>query len=55
MEAIRNTIAENLGGPAHNLVSEENYFDLEQVPDLTGKVAVVTGGLNNEDLRILGS
>lgn len=44
MEAIRNTIAENFGGPSHNLVDKENYFDLEMVPDLTGKVAVVTGG-----------
>lgn len=44
MEAIKNTIAENFGGPAHSLASEENQFDLEQVPDLKGKVAVVTGG-----------
>lgn len=43
MEAIKNTIAENFGGPSHSLVAEENYFGLEQVPDLTGKVAVVTG------------
>jgi len=44
MEFVRNKIAENFGGPTHSLVSEENYFDLEQVPDLSGKIAVVTGG-----------
>lgn len=43
MEAIKHTIAENFGGPSHSLVAEENYFGLEQVPDLSGKVAVVTG------------
>lgn len=44
MDYIKNTIAENFGGPSHNLVDEKNYFDLEQVPDLAGKVAVLTGG-----------
>ena len=44
METIRNTLAENLGGPAHNLASQENHFELSEVPDLHGKVAVVTGG-----------
>ncbi|THY75173.1 retinol dehydrogenase 12 [Aureobasidium pullulans] len=44
METIRNTISENLGGPAHALASPENSFSLDEVPDLSGKVAVVTGG-----------
>ena len=46
MEAIKNTIAENLGKliPGNELASPENQFSLEAVPDLTGKVAVVTGG-----------
>ncbi|RAL12894.1 retinol dehydrogenase 12 [Aspergillus homomorphus CBS 101889] len=42
MQTIKNTIAENFGGPAHELA--EHKFELDQVPDLSGKVAVVTGG-----------
>lgn len=38
METIRNTISENLGGPAHALASPENSFSLDEVPDLSGKV-----------------
>jgi hypothetical protein len=38
METIKNTISENLGGPAHALASPENSFSLEEVPDLSGKV-----------------
>ena len=44
MEAIKSTIAENLGGPSHKAVSEEHQFSLDQIPSLEGKVAVVTGG-----------
>ncbi|KKY18735.1 putative retinol dehydrogenase 12 [Diplodia seriata] len=44
MNTIRTTIAENLGGPAHALAPEDSQFTLSSVPDLTGKVAVVTGG-----------
>lgn len=44
METIKHTLAENLGGPAHNLASKEDSFELSEVPDLSGKVAVVTGG-----------
>lgn len=44
MEYIKKTIAENFGGSSHSLVNEKDYFDIKQVPDLTGKVAVVTGG-----------
>lgn len=44
METIKQTIAQNLGGPAHAAVSESQQFALEQVPSLTGKVAVITGG-----------
>lgn len=39
---LQNTIAENLGGKAQGLGTRQ--FTLEEVPDLTGKVAVVTGG-----------
>ncbi|KAH6680048.1 retinol dehydrogenase [Plectosphaerella plurivora] len=42
MDALRNTIAENLGGPAEKLATEQ--WSLDQTPDLSGKVAVVTGG-----------
>lgn len=44
MEKIKQTIAQNLGGPSHQLVPEHQQFSLEQVPSLKGKVAVVTGG-----------
>ncbi|KAL0941420.1 retinol dehydrogenase 12 [Colletotrichum truncatum] len=41
MQAIKNTIAENVGG-ASQLGSHQ--FSLEECPDLTSKIAVVTGG-----------
>ena len=44
MSTISSTIAENFGGKAHDAASKEHQFSLEQVPDLSGKVAVVTGG-----------
>lgn len=47
MQAAKNTIAENLGKivpNAHKLAPEDSQFSLEEVPDLSGKVAVVTGG-----------
>lgn len=47
MQSVKNTIAENFGkivSNAHSLAPEDSQFSLEQVPDLTGKVAVVTGG-----------
>ncbi|KAI1142009.1 NAD(P)-binding protein [Hypoxylon sp. FL0543] len=42
MDTIKNTIAENLGGKAHDIATHR--FSLDQVPDLSGKIAVVTGG-----------
>ncbi|CAI6330268.1 unnamed protein product [Periconia digitata] len=47
MQSVKNTIAENMGkivSGAHSLAPEDSQFSLEQVPDLSGKVAVVTGG-----------
>lgn len=50
MQALKHTIAENLGvaptlsGDPHELVDPQHRFSLEQVGDLSGKVAVVTGG-----------
>lgn len=44
METVKQTIAQNLGGDSHKLVASDQQFALEQIPSLTGKVAVVTGG-----------
>lgn len=47
MQAVKNTIAENLSGVipnAHSLAPADSQFSLEEVPDLSGKVAIVTGG-----------
>ncbi|TKA25587.1 hypothetical protein B0A50_05448 [Salinomyces thailandicus] len=44
METVKKTMAENLGGPAHDLASGDQAFSLDEVPDLSGKVALVTGG-----------
>jgi NAD(P)-dependent dehydrogenase (short-subunit alcohol dehydrogenase family) len=44
MDAVRNTIAENFGGKAHAVAKPEHQFSLEDTPDQSGKVAVVTGG-----------
>lgn len=51
MQAVKNTIAENLSNKvlgvdigAHSLAPADQQFSLEEVPDLSGKVALVTGG-----------
>ncbi|KAL9129148.1 MAG: hypothetical protein Q9217_002323 [Psora testacea] len=45
MEAAKQTVAQNVGiSGAHTLVPESQQFFLEQTPDLSAKVAVVTGG-----------
>ena len=47
MQAVKNTIAENmgLGGVAHSMAPADSQFDiLKDVPDQSGKVAVITGG-----------
>ncbi|KAM0713520.1 hypothetical protein Q7P37_010482 [Cladosporium fusiforme] len=44
METIQKSLVENLGQPFHNLATGDQAFSLDQVPDLTGKVAVLTGG-----------
>ncbi|KAF2463669.1 retinol dehydrogenase 12 [Lindgomyces ingoldianus] len=46
MQAVRTAIAENLGKivPGHELAPKDSQFSLRSVPDLSGKVAVVTGG-----------
>ncbi|KAI0446996.1 oxidoreductase bli-4 [Xylaria telfairii] len=42
MNTIKNTLGENFGGRAESLATHQ--FSLDDVPDLTGKVAVITGG-----------
>ncbi|KAI9721861.1 MAG: hypothetical protein M1828_004956 [Chrysothrix sp. TS-e1954] len=44
MQSVKNTAAENFGGKAQNLASGDSQFSLEQTPDQSGKVALVTGG-----------
>ena len=45
MDAVKSTIAENFGGSAHKLAADEHQFDIDKdVPDQSGKVALVTGG-----------
>jgi NAD(P)-dependent dehydrogenase (short-subunit alcohol dehydrogenase family) len=44
MDYVKSTIAENFGGASHSLADKEHQFELSEVPDLNGKVAVVTGG-----------
>ena len=45
MDAVKQTVAQNMGvGGAHELVPEDQRFDLNDTPDQKGKVAVITGG-----------
>lgn len=46
METIKRTVAENFGGAGHTFTPDDSQkFDIEKdVPDLSGKVAVITGG-----------
>lgn len=45
MDIIKQSVAQNIGVPgAHKAVPEDQRFSLEQTPDLSGKVAVITGG-----------
>jgi hypothetical protein len=42
IDKIKTTAAENMGGPAHKVVPKGQQFSVEEVPDLYGKVAVIT-------------
>lgn len=44
VKAAQTTLAENLGGVTNAVAPSNNQFSLDDVPDQTGKVAVVTGG-----------
>lgn len=50
---IKNTIAENFTG-THGLAKPEEQFSLNDVPDLSGKVGVVTGGSEGYVKRGIG-
>ena len=52
MEAIKQTVAQNMGvSGAHTLVPEHQQFSLDETPDLSDKVAVITG----DSLKARGS
>lgn len=42
VQRVADKLAQNFGGPADQLGS--STFELEQTPDLSNKVALVTGG-----------
>lgn len=44
VKAAQTTLSQNLGGVAHNLAPDSRKFALEDTPDQSGKVAVITGG-----------
>lgn len=45
MDTIKSTLAENFGGAAHTSVNKAHQFNIEtDVPDLSSKVALITGG-----------
>ena len=44
ISGVQTTLSQNLGGLAQKLAPADQQFSLDQVPDQSGKVAVVTGG-----------
>jgi hypothetical protein len=48
---IKNTLAENFIR-SHGLADSENQFSLNDIPDLSGKVGVVTGGSEGQVLGV---
>ncbi|KAK4507872.1 hypothetical protein PRZ48_001607 [Zasmidium cellare] len=44
VNAAKTTLSENFGGNAQKVAPEGTKFSLEEVPDQSGKVAVITGG-----------
>lgn len=44
IKAVQTTLSQNLGGVAHNLAPSDAKFTLDDVPDQSNKVALVTGG-----------
>ncbi|KAK4888986.1 hypothetical protein LTR27_012162 [Elasticomyces elasticus] len=50
MDWIRRSLMENFGAPFHWLASGDQSFTLNEVPDLSGKVGLVTGGSEGEKM-----
>lgn len=44
VDKAKTTLSENFGGAAQKAAPDGTKFSLEDVPDQSGKVAVVTGG-----------
>lgn len=44
IKAVQTTLSENLGGSAQKVAPAGTTFSRDEIPDQTGKVAVVTGG-----------
>ncbi|KAK5117527.1 hypothetical protein LTR62_004949 [Meristemomyces frigidus] len=44
IQNVQTTLSENLGGIANKVTPTGTAFTIDQVPDQTGKVAVITGG-----------
>ena len=44
IKAAQTTLSQNFTGPAHDLAPDGTKFSLDDVPDQSGKVAVITGG-----------
>lgn len=53
VDAAKSTLAQNLGGAAHQMAPAHTQFALDDVPDQTGKVAVVTGGSEGSPTSLL--
>lgn len=44
VQNVQTALSENLGGVAQAAAPTGTHFSLDDVPDQTGKVAVITGG-----------
>lgn len=54
IDKAKTTLSENLGGAAVKVAPEGTKFSLDDVPDQSGKVAVVTGGSKSGPPRPIG-
>lgn len=44
IKTVQTTRQENFAGFGHQAASEEHQFNIDNVPDQSGKIAIVTGG-----------
>lgn len=44
VDQVKSTFSQNLGGAAESLTPAGQNFSIDDIPDLGGKVAIVTGG-----------